>query len=67
VRAQRPQQQRRTIADEDDVLSDDEGPATGIEQQLAQYEAEPRHLTVIVKDSPITYWLEQRRRWSDFT
>jgi hypothetical protein len=44
VRAQRPQQQRRTIADEDDVLSDDEGPATGIEQQLAQYEAEPRHL-----------------------
>jgi hypothetical protein len=41
ARAQRPQQ-RRAI-DEDDVLSDEELLATGVEQQLAQYEAEPLH------------------------
>jgi hypothetical protein len=41
ARAQRPQQ-RRAI-DEDDVLSDEQGLATGVEQQLAQYEAESRH------------------------
>jgi hypothetical protein len=62
---QRPPQ-RRTV-DEDDVLSDVEGPATGIEQQLAQYEAEPRHSTVFIKDSPIPYWLAQRHRWPDLT
>jgi hypothetical protein len=58
ARTQRPQR-RRTI-DEDNVLSDREGRATGIEQQLAQYEAEPRHPTVMIKDSPISYWLAQR-------
>jgi hypothetical protein len=37
ARVQRFQPQyRRSTVDRDDVLSDEEGPATGIEQQLAQ-------------------------------
>jgi hypothetical protein len=55
-------QHKRYSDDEDDVLSDDE-PETGIERQLAAYEAEARHPHVLVKDSPIPYWLAQQQRW----
>jgi hypothetical protein len=44
------------------VLSNDE-PESGIEQQLNAYEIEPRSQVLMQKESPIPYWLEQRRRW----
>jgi hypothetical protein len=48
------------------VLSDDEGPAgaaSSIEQQLIQYIAEGRSTSIMIKDSPIKYWIAQQRRW----
>jgi hypothetical protein len=47
------------------VLSGEEEPATSVEQQLAQYKVEPRHATIMVKDSLIPYWLAQLHRWPE--
>ena len=54
--------------DEADVLSDDDedelaARATSIEAQLSNYLSEPRHRTLLIADSPLNYWLEQRHRW----
>jgi len=52
--------------DEDDVLSDDDegsGAATSIEQQLISYMSESRSTSIMKKDSPVPYWLAQKRRW----
>ena len=57
-------QRPRGTFEDDYVLSDDEDVhANGIKQQFAAYEAEPRSITIMQKDSPIRYWLDQRGRW----
>jgi hypothetical protein len=65
ARPQSRQKQRlQCTYDEDDILSDEEDKHTsGIEQHFAAYEAEPRSTTIMQKDSPISYWLNQQRRW----
>jgi len=54
----------------EDTLSDDEegGAVNGsisksMEQQITEYNAEPRHKTLLIKVSPIDWWLGQRERW----
>lgn len=54
----------------EDTLSDDEegGAVNGsisksIEQQITEYNAEPRYKTLLTKVSPINWWLGQRERW----
>ena len=42
--------------------SDDESEAPALEQ-LADYAAEPRHTTLKIEDSPIPYWVNNRKRW----
>lgn len=55
----------------DDELSEDgqdEQPRMKtIEQQIAEYNAEPRHRTIKIEASPVPYWLEQRDRWPDLS
>lgn len=50
------------LSDDDDI-SDDEPPVASIEQELADYEREPRLRAIKLTDSPIDYWWQQRSRW----
>jgi len=47
------------LSDDDDI-SDDELPVASIEQELADYEWEPRSRAIKLTDSPIDYWRQQR-------
>jgi hypothetical protein len=64
-----PQRKQQTLEDEDDVISDEQDcgrssdVAVTIEQQLTRYLTEPRSVQLKQKDSPISWWLQQRQRW----
>lgn len=60
-----PHRPNAIINAEDDVLSDEDDSEISVEQQLAAYEAEARHPTVLIVHSPIPYWHEQRYRWPE--